>query len=322
VVPPAVEPDGPCQTSTAWFSGVSIGASGNQLVITDLSTITDRDAGTPATRTTVPLGAPSQRVSGVARWGNYLVAAEVRTDAGVNGDGLWMEVFDVSKALDLSPATSFTLADRKAEFRFAPLPVITGVIDPLPPRTQLEVTMNDGRAVVSYEVLNYGYTGPLVQFFDLRPLFDDDSATSFSPDAGFQGAITTPGITAAVTQAGWAYLLGPNGFAVASVAAAFDDDPATLVSGAPTLSTTLHRGSTGISVKGTRLYVSGGAVVAYDVRNPLAPQVTSTMNAGGGTVTCRPLGETFDRPTRSGVEPAGALLFNSNGTAFNVLNVE
>lgn len=323
-VPSALEADGPCQTRAAWWPGLSIGANGNQLLVTDVDAITDRNPATVAARTPVSLGVFGRRVSGVAAWGDYLIAAEVRTDAGVNGDGIWLEVFDAAKATDRSATSTFSMADRKTEFKIAPLPFLMGVSDPLPVRTQLDVTMNAGRAVVSTELLNYsGGLPQQVQFFDLRALFDDDAMTPFSPDAGYQGGLSIPsGVSATVTQGGWAYSVGSAGFYVSDVSAAFDDDPATLVSGTPQFSVGAARSGTGLAVKGSRLFVSGSVVTAWDVRKPLTPSVTSTGNFPFTSLTCRPNAETFDRPLRSSIEPAGSVLLQSAGGVFNVIDPE
>ncbi|MBL8909976.1 MAG: carboxypeptidase regulatory-like domain-containing protein, partial [Archangium sp.] len=324
LVPPAIEADGPCQTRAAWWPGIEIGANGNQLLVTDIDAITDRNPLSVTTRTPIPLGTFGRRVSGVAAWGDYLVAAEVRTDAGVNGDGLWLEVFDVSKATDRTATSTLSMADRKTEFKIAPLPFITGVIDPLPVRTQLDVTMNAGRAVISTEVLNYsGGIPQQVQFYDLRALFDDDATTPFSPDAGYQGGLSIPaGVSTTVTQGGFAWSIGGAGLFISDVSAAFDDDPATLVSGTPQVSFGATRGGTGLSVKGSRLFTAGGVVTAYDVKRPLTPVVTSTGAFASTSLTCRPNAETFDRPIRGSIEPAGSVLLQSAGGAFNVIDPE
>jgi hypothetical protein len=351
--PPSTTGPTYCTTHTAWFGDVEVGASGNSLVVRNIETMLDRDGNTPGVGgpdTSFTYLATSVRITGVAAWGNYLVAAEVR-NPGNSSDGLWIDVFNATAIRDRQSGTSLAApGDRVASYQF--LQTSTNLTN-----YNLDVTMTDGRAAVSVSEtgLNRDTTGTNVYFLDLRPAFDDDAATTLGADT-VQGTISgIPFTNRTVISGQYAYLateasttiatVTQPGFIVASIPGVMDNNPATkstltLVkpfnpttsSPANTLATALNATpAESVVVYGSAAYLAPGgynlsAIYVMDVSTPLSPRPLGFypwMNAGGNNQDCTPTNDTLSRPAgRGNVEIAGPRLYATPSGTFQVFDME
>lgn len=313
--------DGLCTTRSAWFDNVEIGANGNNLVVRDLELWVDRNPATTPTavapdRYTVALPAGT-RVSGVAAWGNYLVAAEVRNTGAVGTDGVWLEVFNVRRVRDQIASTVLQAADSVGALRvFA---TQTGLSD-----MDLDVTMTDGRAALSIDSVSFA-TGTNLYIVDLRSLFDDSTATALNASA-IQGSLASlPRVRRTVLQGGFAYLATANGLLIYDVKEAVDESAGTVLPPTPaSFGLFAGLGFDSLVVSGSMVFLApatSGGVYSVDVATPLVPTVQGFYGLSPASASCTPAGD-VQRRRRNGLDLAGPRLYVTAAGNLWVFNLE
>jgi hypothetical protein len=328
-----------CQTGNTHFEDTQVQASGTTVLIAEIDAIIDRDAGTsmpPANSYSVshPLGA---RITDVAAWGNYLVAAEVRS----SGQQLWLEVYDARVLRDRNPLTQFSLSSPLMSFQ-----VYNSAVPLLSRMATLEMTQ--GFAVLTFADDPNGATQPSstssgrIFVVDLKAAFDDDATTSvglpsiqadfampFAPDGG--GALPRMARFSGDTL----YVAATRGLWAFPAAAVNDGVAGTVVNGSGATVALLDHAFDDLQVVGSTVIASPGdipfqnqAAVAFDISaSPTTLKTTAYLPMPGpiGGGICVPSSEGQARKMRGGVAISGSKAYirapQSSGK-FRILRLE
>lgn len=224
------------------------------------------------------------RWTGIERYGNYLVVASARPTGGAPATSLWLEVYraDGLRSRATGAARSLTLADRVAEFQFDTSGISHTVFN-------MRLRMTGPYAVVTTNNVS-GLSSPFAYLVDLRPMLDDNAATTMSATqvlgrvAAATGDVFTTGARDGVLKGNFLYLavnLSPNptGLWVVNAADAFDGNAGTVLDGDDVVARVAQPTADSIDVAGAYAVVTGAggssdnSVSAYDISVPTQPRL-------------------------------------------------
>lgn len=224
------------------------------------------------------------RISGLDAVGHFVVAAEVRT---AGSTGIWLRVMDGRKLLRRATWASWAPfgADQLGEVQVSSYSNATATA---------HVSMHMGRALVTLEDF-VAVPGSTLFVVDLRPLLDDDAATTTAVPANIvQAQLAQGNLTGGVIRGNYAYVGNSTGLRVVDITAAMDELSATTVpAGALTATLPLVGGAEAVTAFGSFAYVSptygpsqGKGFQVVDIQTPLAPTVASYLPLAGTNQGC------------------------------------
>jgi hypothetical protein len=302
-----------CVYGVADSGELQVAAAGNALLVSSLEPQTGRTAGLWTTAQVQSIAMPAgTRVTGVAFYGPWLVAAELRAS------GVWLEVFDARALRDRDAATLFApAAASKAAIQLSAATSTT---------LWATVSVTSGRAAVGLADSKFGFPAPAqpspgLYLVDLRGACDDSAGGSLSL-LGSVAGIT--GVRETVIRGGVLYAATERGLRSVDVHEAMDELPATTLPASPPVGGYDVNASGGhtagfdsLAVYGGHLLASpstyqGNAVRAFDISTPMAPTLVSS---GGFTMPGMACNGTYDaassKYTRSSVVLSGPRAYAS-----------
>lgn len=323
-----VQPPLPDVTVTTCWNGASYGdgfeveGRGDGFATRNLDTATDRSTLSFFSSSNDVLLAAGTRVTDVEVWGNYIVAAEVRTT------GVWLEVFDARK-LKNRAGNVMSTADSVGSLQivaiasppsslFADLSIVAG-------RAAVGLDTNNGTSIVG------AATGNNLYFAELKGLFDDDITTVGGP---VHGPVVTHQVRQVAMQGNTAYVATTQGVRIIDITNVMDSNPATLLPASPATASILDGNwIDGVYVSGSMLLTTPAytasnqplpsGVYSIDVSNPSAPEVQGFYPRFADLASCTPAGDVSARYVRLRITASGnRAYFNTAAGDLQILQLE
>lgn len=286
----------------------------NTYRVMNMENAIDRDLTTPwgAADVTVVAAPMTLRVTGLDAVGHMVVATEVRTSGT---PGVWLRVMDGRKLLRKATYASWSpfTTDSVGELNLSTYSSTTAVA---------HLSMYEGRALVTLEDPFTPLTGSTFFVVDLRPLLDDDAATTFtSPVNPIQAQLALGNVFPGVIRGDYAYVGSQAGLRVVEIPEAMDESPTTVVpSTARTALLSLPGGAESVTAYGGYAFATptygaqqGKGLQVIDVRAPLSPQVLSFLPMTGPNNNCY---------ARSGITVAGSRAYVSGFYQTTIVELE
>lgn len=291
-----------CSTgNVAVFGDTEVFAIGNGVRVHDFELDLDGSVFTQSASATYTATWTTGRVTGVAAWGQFLVASVVRSD------GVYLDVLDARKLSNKYFGTNFSFAaDLRASLR------VSAFVTTL--QTMADVSVSRGRAVLTIDQAPGTFpaaAGANLFLVDLRGAIDDDASTAFSA-ASVVASLNAPASRQAVLRGRYVYAATNDGMRIYDVTNAVATPPTALPSNNP-----IAVGGSGLPFSG--LAVSGSLVLAtpapnssttqtvsIDVSNPAAPALIAAVPTFNGQFACTPSGDTTARILQTFVTVAGS----------------
>ncbi len=250
----------------ARFDDFVVSAQGQGMVVFDASKQTDRDATTnwsTADGVASVFSVTTKRVTGLAAYGNFLIAAESRSD------GLWLEVFDARRLRNRQLGAFDVNTQSKGSFQVAPITTTNGLWATL--------TVVDGRAIIGLDDSTAAAPNPGVYIVDIRPLIDDSAVGSPS----VMGTVALTNVHETVVKGTWLYAATAAALSIVDIKEVMDENAGTSLPGSPTRTdfAALAQGSA-LKAYGSFLFQAGrngGSIQAVDISQPLSPTIVSTF---------------------------------------------
>lgn len=295
----------------ARFGDTVVSAHGQGFILFDTSKQTDRDGATTWSQAgdtvTAVLPVTTRRVTGVEAWGNWLIAAEIRSD------GLWLEAFDARLIRNRQMGTFDASSQSRASFQVANIATTNSM--------WASLTVVDGRAIIGLDD-HLGAPTPGLYIVDLRPMVDDSNVGS----ASVLATLPLLGVRETVVRGGWLYAATSSAVSIVDIKEVMDENVGTVLPGSPARTDyTAVGASDSLAVYGNYLFQVGRAgqfVRAIDVRQPLTPSVVSVLgipaNSYSGYATVEASYGPSVKPSRQAISIRGSRLYY---TAQNVAQV-
>ncbi|MBX7096811.1 MAG: carboxypeptidase-like regulatory domain-containing protein [Myxococcaceae bacterium] len=297
------------------------GGGGDWLAVADTRNADDRDNATtmawtpginqPSVGTggyNTNLGVAGTQFMALEAYGNYLVAAELRTT------GLFLEVFDATPVRN--GIGTLAAGNSRGAIQLSASTYITPIVD---------LTISHGRAFVTYENQSPAFAGqghptPGVYAVDFRNLVDDDAATT-----GFvlQGSLPVAGAREIALRGNTALITRQNTLEAWDVSAAMDENAGSVLSAVAPLGTLVLNPDEpdALKVYGSYAFVINnrlnvdGRLWVIDVSNPAAMRIISSVNEAWPHPGCGP-------SLRSDVAVVGSRAYASGVGSTTILELE
>ncbi len=293
----------------ARYENMVVSAQGQGFMLFDAAKQTDRD---PSTNWSLADGPSTiftdttRRATGLAAYGNFLFASEVRSD------GIWIEVFDARRLRNPQAGTFDINTQSKGSFQVAAITTTNSM--------WATITVVDGRAIIGIDDHAFLTPPPATGLYvvDIRPMVDDSAVGT----ASVLASLLVTAVHQTAVRGGWLYAATIGGLTIVDIKEVMDENPLTTLPASPARVTTLATTPMdAVATYGSYLFEAdrfGYNIRALDVLAPLTPVVVSVIGgpvyAVSGYATIEAAYGPSVKPARRAISVRGSRLFS---TAYN-----